>query len=509
MLNQRNSEPAKDTQVHSGLGDRAASATKWAFASQIAAKLISPLTTMVLARLLTPEAFGVVASVTMVISFADVFSDAGFQKYLVQHKYKSDDDLRQSACVAFWTNLAISVSLWLLIALFNEQLAFAVGNAGLGIVLVVAGGSIPLTALISVQTGIFQRALNFKVLFKSRLLSSLVMMVVSVILAVLEFDYWAMVVGTLAGNCFLCVFLTVKSRWKPRFHYSFKELREMFAFSGWTLLETISIWLVSWAGTFIVANVMTPNQVGLYKTGTQMGTAITGIVTSSVMPVLFSSLSRLSSDRTAFNNVLYKVQSCLAYVLAPLCCCLFIFRDLAIMIILGEQWLDASLYLGLFFLTSSIKIVFNNVCAEAYRSLGKPKYSMLVELLYLLVLVPLLVIASRGGWTCFSIAAGVAQLALTTITLSVSSFAIGLHPARMIKSCVPAFAAATCVSGIVCVARMLIPSSAIADIILIAAYGVLYGLATFLFRPLALVYNSAIGMLRLSGKLSIKRGEAK
>lgn len=509
MLNRRNRESAQDTQVRSGLGDRAASATKWAFASQIAAKLVSPLTTMILARLLTPEAFGVVASVTMVTSFADVFSDAGFQKYLVQHEYGSDEDQSRSACVAFWTNLAISISLWVLIALFNEQIAFAVGNDGLGIVLVAAGGSIPLTALISVQTGLFQRALNFKVLFQSRILSALAMMAVSVTLAVMGFDYWSMVVGTLASNCFLCIFLTIKSRWKPRFHYSFKELREMFAFSGWTLLETISIWLVSWAGTFIVANVMTQNQVGLYKTGTQMGTAITGIVTSSVMPVLFSSLSRLSFDRTAFDNALYKVQACLAYVLAPLCCCLFIFKDLAIMIILGEQWLDVSLYLGLFFLTSSIKIVFNNVCAEAYRSLGKPKYSMLVELLYLLVLVPLLIIASRSGWTCFSIAAGVSQLALTAITLSVSHLAIGLHPTRMIESCVPAFAASACVSGIICVARMFIPSSAITDIVLIVAYGVLYGLITYIFRPLASVYNSAIGMLRLPGKLLIKRGEAK
>ena len=72
------------------LGDKAASATRWAFASQVAAKLISPLTTMVLARLLTPEAFGVVASVTMVTSFADVFSDAGFQKYLVQKATLAD-----------------------------------------------------------------------------------------------------------------------------------------------------------------------------------------------------------------------------------------------------------------------------------------------------------------------------------------------------------------------------------------------------------------------------------
>lgn len=508
MPNQRSSELDQGIQERSSLGDRAASATKWAFASQIAAKLVSPLTTMVLARLLTPEAFGVVATVNMITSFADVFSDAGFQKYLVQHEYISEESLKQSACVAFWTNLAISLSLWTLIVLFNEQIAFAVGNSGLGIALIVAGVSIPLSALTSIQTGLFQRALNYKVLFKSRVLSSLVMMTVSVFLALLQFDFWAMVAGTLASNCFLCIFLTINSRWRPRLYYSLRELHKMFSFSGWTLLETISIWLVSWAGTFIVANVMTSNQVGLYKTGTQMGTAITGIVTSSVMPVLFSSLSRLSSNRAAFDNTLYKVQTCLAYVLVPLCCCILIFRDLAIKVFLGDQWLGASLYLGLFIFTSSIKIVFNNVCAEAYRSLGKPKYSMLVELLYLVVLVPLLVISSNKGWVCFSIAAGASPLALTAITLLVSHLAIGLHPARMVKNCMPAFVAAAGISGVICIMRMLLASSVLVDIVLILTYGILYGLITYICGPLASIYNSAIGMLRLPGKFSINRGGA-
>ena len=59
-------------------------AAKWSIATEIAAKLISPVSNMILARFLTPEAFGVVATVTMVTSFADMFTDAGFQKYLVQ-----------------------------------------------------------------------------------------------------------------------------------------------------------------------------------------------------------------------------------------------------------------------------------------------------------------------------------------------------------------------------------------------------------------------------------------
>ena len=83
-------------------------AAKWSIATEIAAKLISPVSNMILARFLTPEAFGVVATVTMVTSFADMFTDAGFQKYLVQHEFKDKNDQYDSTTVAFWTNLAIS-----------------------------------------------------------------------------------------------------------------------------------------------------------------------------------------------------------------------------------------------------------------------------------------------------------------------------------------------------------------------------------------------------------------
>ena len=63
---------------------------------------------MILARILAPEAFGVVATVTMIVSFAEMFTDSGFQKYLVQHEFESDEERYQNANVAFWTNFFIS-----------------------------------------------------------------------------------------------------------------------------------------------------------------------------------------------------------------------------------------------------------------------------------------------------------------------------------------------------------------------------------------------------------------
>ena len=61
-------------------------ATMWSFAAEIAAKLITPITNIILARILAPEAFGIIATINMVVSLADTFSTAGFQKYVIQHK---------------------------------------------------------------------------------------------------------------------------------------------------------------------------------------------------------------------------------------------------------------------------------------------------------------------------------------------------------------------------------------------------------------------------------------
>lgn len=67
-------------------------ATKWSSLTEIVAKLITPITNMVLARILVPEAFGVIATITMIISFVDMFTDSGFQKYLVQHEFKDNKE---------------------------------------------------------------------------------------------------------------------------------------------------------------------------------------------------------------------------------------------------------------------------------------------------------------------------------------------------------------------------------------------------------------------------------
>ena len=67
------------------LKDTTATATRWSSITEVVAKFVMPIVNIILARLLTPEAFGVVATVTMIVSFAEIFADAGFQKYIIQY----------------------------------------------------------------------------------------------------------------------------------------------------------------------------------------------------------------------------------------------------------------------------------------------------------------------------------------------------------------------------------------------------------------------------------------
>ncbi|WP_419893007.1 lipopolysaccharide biosynthesis protein [Oceanobacillus kimchii] len=370
-------------------------ATKWSAITEIVAKLITPITNIILARILVPEAFGVVATVTMIVSFADMLTDAGFQKYLIQHDFKNRTEKNKNATVAFWTNLFFSTLIWIIIFLCRDDLAILVGNEGLGNVLSIASLQLVLTAFSSIQIALFRRDFNFKALFLIRLITIFIPFIITIPLAFLGFSYWSIIIGTLLMQLTNAILLTIKSKWKPSFYYNFGILKEMFSFSIWSLIEAISIWLTTWVDTFIIGRLLSQHQVGLYKTSTTMINSLMSIVTSSVVPVLFSALSRLQDDVDKFNNLYFKFQRLVSIVVMPIGIGIYLYSELATTLFLGPQWEEASKIIGIWALTSSIMIIFGNFSSEVYRAKGMPKLSFFAQVLHLIVLIPTIIIAGQ------------------------------------------------------------------------------------------------------------------
>lgn len=412
-------------------------ATKWSAITEVVARLVMPISNIVLARILAPEAFGIVATITMVVSFAEIFTDAGFQKYLVQHEFLDEEDKDQSTNVAFWSNLSMSLLFWLIIILFRNQIAKLVGNPGMGWVLVIASISIPLAAFSSIQMALYKRDLDFKTLFKARIVGVCVPLVVTIPCALILKSFWALVIGIITRDLLNAIILTWYSKWKPRLFYSFNKLKEMFAFSSWSVAEAISIWLTGYADIFLVGSVLNQYYLGLYKTSMSFVSSITGLITAATAPILFSSLSRLQNNDVEFFPFFLKFQKLVGILVIPLGVLVYCYCDFITVFILGEQWVEAAGFIGLWGLTSSVVIVLSNYASEVYRSRGKPQLSFLSQCLHLAFLLPAILIAIRYGYETLYTTRALARFQAIIVDLAILFFAFRYSPLKFIGNVLP------------------------------------------------------------------------
>ena len=423
------------------LNSQVANATKWSVITEVMAKFVTPISNMVLARLLTPEAFGVVATLTMIIAFAEIFTDAGFQKYLIQKQFKDHDDRDKDTNVAFWSNLVMSLVLWGVIAIFSDGLAALVGSPGLGIVLIVSCASIPIAAFSSIQMALFRKDLDFKTLFYRRLVSILIPLCITIPLAFWLRSYWALVIGTLATNLSNAILLTIKSNWSPRFYYSFKRLRQMLSYTVWAIVDAILVWSTGYIDIFFIGVMLNEHYLGLYRTSMATVGGITSIITSSILPVVMPALSKAKDNYDNLRTMLLQLQKYTSLILLPIGFGIFAFKGLVTTILLGDQWVEATPFIGLWGLMDVIVVIYARFGSNLFPAIGKPNLSVLAQVLHLVVLIPAIIISIRFGFTALYWTRTLIRIEAILVYLILIYYSIKLKPWYMIKNVLPEFLA--------------------------------------------------------------------
>lgn len=419
------------------LNNKIVHATKWSAISEVTSKLVAPISSMILARLLTPEAFGVVATLNMVISFAEIFTDAGFQRYLIQHEFRDEQEKDEATNVAFWSNLVMSFVLWGIIAIFCEPLATLVGNPGLGYVLIVACFSIPLAAFSSIQMALFKRNFDFKTLFWRRLAVTVVPLFVTVPLAFWLRSYWALVIGTIITNLVNALLLTIKSNWRPRKYYSIARLKEMFSFCSWSIMDTVLVWATANIDIFFIGRALSAYYLGIYKTSISTVHQFTTIITASIIPVIMPAVSRLQNNIPEMRKVLLKLQKYTSVLLLPMGVGIFMFKDLVTSIMLGNQWIEAAPFIGLWALMEVVTVIFARFCSNVYPAIGKPRVSVIVQILNLVVLIPAVIISGQYGFRALYITRSLVRLEGVAVTLAALYILIKQSPWKMFVNILP------------------------------------------------------------------------
>ena len=455
-------------------------AAKWSLITEVLAKLITPVTNIILAHILAPTAFGILATIMMVISFAEMLADAGFQKFLVQYEFESEDEKQKNVSVAFISNIVLAIVLWLVIIIWRDELAILVGNEGLGFPLAIMGAMLPLGAFSSIQMAMYRRSFNFKFLLSIRMITIITPLFISIPMALAGFDYWSLIAGLLAAHLFTAIALCVRQEKLISIYFSSTVFRKMFSFSAWSLAEAFSIWLTAWVDTFIISHFLDAYYLGLYKMPTAIVTTVMAIATSSMAPVLFSALSRHQHNQVEFEKTFLTFQRYMALFLVPLGLGMFVYQDFIVEILLGPQWKLAGIVLGSWALSSSLVTAISYLISEAFRAKGMPNISFLAQMAHLFVLIPVIYVCVQYDFTTFVYARSIVRVQMIAVLLYLLAIYVGMNAWLVIRN-IKSYIIASAVVGTGSYVLLHLHNSMIWTIFCICISLILYLVVLYLF----------------------------
>jgi O-antigen/teichoic acid export membrane protein len=378
------------------LTERTLSASKWSFLAELSSKAISPILFLVLARFLTPADFGIATMATMVITFSQVFWEAGLSKALIQRQEAIDEE----ADVVFWTNALLALGVYLLLFCLSPSLSNLFHEPRATAVLRVQGVQILILSLASVPNALLQRELNFRALFSTRLLQSLAPLLASVPLAISGLGYWALVAGSIASSIVQTVVLFQKSSWSPSFRYRYALAKEMFPFGLWVAGESLLAWLYIWIDSAIVGAKLSSLELGLYRTGDLLVSTLFGLALSPLVPVMFSTFSRLQSDKGKLNSAVMNSTILISLFSIPLGVGLFMTRHPFESALFPAGWKGLADIIGVFALLHGVTWV-NGAQIEAFRAAGKPDVNAKVMLAGIAYSIPVYLVFAESGLEVF------------------------------------------------------------------------------------------------------------
>lgn len=299
---------------------------------------------IILARLLTPEHYGVLSIMLIFTSLANVFIQSGFNTALIQNKDVSEEDYSS----VFWVTFGISGILYCvmyftapLIAAFYDMPDIVTPFRVLSLMLFPG-------ALNSIQLAKVSREMNFKKVFTSNVGGVLVSGIVGIVLAYKGAGIWALVFQTLLNIACACLVMLFTVKWKPSFVCNFARIKVLFAF-GWKLLVSgLLDTLYQDLSSLVIGKKYSSDTLGFYNRGKQFPQFIISAVNGSVQSVLLPAMSERQEHKGQVKQMMRTAVMVSSYLVFPMMAGLAGVARPLVKLLLTDKWLDCVPYLQIF-----------------------------------------------------------------------------------------------------------------------------------------------------------------
>ena len=369
-------------------------AARWTTCSSIFKAGLQFVQVAILARLLAPADFGLMALVTATLAFATIFADMGISSAIIHRR----DVTQQQLSSLFWLNVSASGALMLLLMLFSPLLAYFYGEPRLTELLLLASCLFLINGLGQQLRVNAEKALEFRKLATIEIIAVLLGFVVAVGCALLGVGVYALIWGSLINALVSTAlsWLILADGWRPTFRLQLAEIRTFLKFGAYMIGNNMANTINSMLDIFLGGRLLGASALGLYSLPRNLSLQIAGLINPIVTRIGFPVMAAVQHEPEKIKSIYLKTMRMTASINFPIYFGLAAFAPSIVQIMFGEQWADSSDTLRILAFWGLIRSTGNPV-GSLLLAVGKADLQFRWNLLLLCFIPPTLWIGANYG----------------------------------------------------------------------------------------------------------------
>ena len=309
----------------------------WDLSGKMATHGMGFIISIFLARLLEPSDFGLIAMIMVIIGMATIFTDVGLGGALIQRRRVHP--VHYSS--VFYFNIVVGLLLAVVTYFSAPWISKFYDNDALLPLAQVMSISFVLSSLSSVQNTRLRKELNYALLTKIGLISSLISGALGISLAFWGAGVWSLVVQTLSMGLIYNIIIWSVGHWKPTLEFSWKALTQLWGFGFRMFLSGLLDTFFSRLDFLIIGKLFPPATLGFFQRAKSLNNMVVQYSSGSLMSVLFPVLSKVQNDLLRFQNIIMKSLGVLSFVVFLLLGALYLVSEELIVLLFSDKWLPS------------------------------------------------------------------------------------------------------------------------------------------------------------------------
>lgn len=422
-----------------GLRQQATSGVIWGFVERFSVQGVHFIINIIMARLLTPEDYGLIGMLAIFMSLSQVFIDGGFSSALIQSKNRSESDFS----TVFFINLIISILIYGILFAIAPFIASFYHQPILKSITRVYSLNLVVNSLVAINKTKLVINVDFKTQSKISLISALLSGGIGLYFAYAGYGVWALVIQMVSGAVINVLISFYYVRWIPDLVFSFESFHRLFRFGSKLLIATIISSIYSNVYSLIIGKRFSASSLGYYTRADQFaqftGTNISGILTRVCFPVL----GTIQDDDIRLLNAYRKYIQVTACIMFPIIMLLCGVSEPLVLVLLGEKWAESIPLLQIL----SIAHLFNGIVLINLNLLyvkGRSDLVLKLEVLKKSIAFSILIVSMFWGVKSICIGLVIYSLVAFYLNTIYTKKILNYGFWRQVKDIWPYFAASIC-----------------------------------------------------------------